>query len=417
MKYLALILLFFTFSFEVTAQSLQAHQESLQTIADGVVHDNIRGFADYNTGKVYNDASTLNPIHEIGMISPYSRMNYPNGIINIAMLELGDFFKQQKYTDYSIKNYNFIFDNVEYFRGKANGRSKWGYPFGQFMVFEELDDCGAMGAGFIDAYMRNKREDAENYINEAAKFIHHDYHRLSDGTLGRTSPVEMTIWADDLYMSVPFLARMGKLTGDNSYYDDAIDQVIKFTNHLWDDKTGLYFHSWYGDIKENSIAHWGRANGWVAMAQVELLKFLPKDYPRREEITENLKRQLINLSKYQDASGLWHQLLDKEDSYLETSGSAMFTYAFAYAVNNGILPERYITVAVLGWEGIMGMSDNYRVNNISMGTGIGNDLNYYYTRAKRVNNVGFGAVLLAGLEVIKYETKNGYVKVSDRDRW
>ena len=400
-----------------TAQNLQNHHESLQKIADGVLRDNVRGFVDYSSGKVYNDASTLNTKGDIGLLSYLSQMEYPNGIINIAMLELGDFFNEQKYIDYALKNYNFIFDNVEYFRGKANGRTKWDYPFGQFLVFEQLDDCGSMGAGFIDAYLRSERKDARQYIDAAANFIHNDYYRLKDGTFCRTEPIEMTIWADDLYMSVPFLARMGKLTNDNKYYDDAINQVLKYSEYLWDEKTQLYFHSWYGDIDENSIAHWGRANGWVAMAQVELLKQLPEDHPARQSIIDNLKQQLINVSKYQGASGLWHQLLDKENSYLETSATAMFTYAIAYAVNQEILPKRYMTVAVLAWEGILSQTDNFRVNSISMGTGIGDDLNYYYTRPQRSNDVGFGAVLLAGLEVLKFETKNGRVKVDDRDRW
>lgn len=399
------------------AQESLKYQESLLKIADGIVRDNIRGFVDYETGIVYNDASKLDPLKKIGFLSGYSRMYYPNSIINIAMLELGDFLNEQKYIDYSIKNYNFIFDNVKYFKGQANGRSKWGYPFGEFFAFDYLDDCGAMTASIIDIYIRKERSDAKKYIDNVAEFMQKDMYRLSDGTFCRHEPVDQTIWADDLYMSVPFLARMGKLSGDDKYFDDAIKQVLQFDEYLWENNTGLYYHSWYSDNKENSIAHWGRANGWVAMAQVELLKSLPADHPKRQVIVDNLIKQLINVSKYQNVSGLWHQLLNKETSFLETSGTAMFTYAIAYAVNNDILPDRYISVAVLGLEGILSQTDNHRVNSISMGTGIANDLSYYETRATRTNNVGFGAVLLAGLEILKYEKANGVIKVNDRHRW
>jgi len=89
----------------------------------------------------------------------------------------------------------------------------------------------------------------------------------------------MTLWADDLYMSVPYLARMGKLTGDNKYFDFAIKQVEQFNKYIYDEATGLYFHTFFNDENMNGVARWGRCNGWVALAQVELLNNLPANHP------------------------------------------------------------------------------------------------------------------------------------------
>ena len=98
--------------------------------------------------------------------------------------------------------------------------------------------------------------------------------------------------------------------------------------------------------------------------------------------------------------------LDKNDSFLETSCTAMFTYGTAYAVNQGFMPNRYIEIAQKAWEAIEEKTNKYNaytVQGICSGTGIGNSLNYYYNRETNANDVGFGAVLMAASELIKYE--------------
>ncbi len=104
---------------------------------------------------------------------------------------------------------------------------------------DELDDFGAMGASMIDVYNSVNRDDYKAYIEKAAKHITEERSRLTDGTLVRKFPHEMTLWADDLYMSVPFLARVGKLTGDKKYWDDAILQIKNFSKYLWDENKEL----------------------------------------------------------------------------------------------------------------------------------------------------------------------------------
>jgi len=140
------------------------------------------------------------------------------------------------------------------------------------------------------------------------------------------------------------------------------------------------------------------------MAKVHLLNNLPEDYPGREDVIMDLERQILGIAKYQSADGLWHQILDKSDSYLESSCSAMFTYCIARAVNQKWIDERYGSIAIRGWEGLKEYKIQLdgQVKDICIGTGIEDNLVFYYERPARLNEKhGLGAVIDAGVEVIK----------------
>ncbi len=377
----------------------------LKTIADKILSEQSYSFVDTETGKRYTNLERVKSFEEINLVSQYANWRYENGVLNIAMLRLSELLKDNRYGNFTFDNIEFIFQNKNYFINKPKNKSKWEYPFGQFFALEQLDDCGSMGASLIDVYQKKKNDKYFEYLLKAGNHILNIQHRLKDGTLCRLEPVEKTVWADDLFMSVPFLARMGELTGEKKYFDDAVKQVIQFYKYLWDTKTELYFHGWYSNEKVNGVAHWGRANGWVIVAQVELLKILPNDHPKRNELIKILKQQIDGVARYQSQSGLWHQLLDKNDSYLETSCTAMFTYGIAAAVNEGWIPEHNISIAQNGWEGLKSKITGIgQVKDICVGTGIEKDLGYYYNRPTKLQDIhGLGAVILAGTEIVKYE--------------
>jgi rhamnogalacturonyl hydrolase YesR len=226
--------------------------------------------------------------------------------------------------------------------------------------------------------------------------------RLEDGTLVRSFPQKRTLWVDDLYMSVSFLARMGEMTGEAKYFDDAAQQVVNFHKYLFDKRKGLMYHCWYSDVNRPGIAFWGRGNGWALLAQVDLLDRLPKGHVQRDTLLALLQQHILGVAQYQGGDGLWHQLLDKSDSYLETSCSAMFTYAVARAVNKGYIEPRYVSIARRGWDGVMSrIRPDGQVEGVCAGTGVGDDLVFYYHRPTPLNDAhGIGAVLLAGAEVI-----------------
>jgi len=396
------IIFFICLKLSILSQTASSNLEIIKSVAKNVVDKNTYTIIDIETGKSISDFNNLTKNKAYKIESPYLNWEYWNGVLNIAMLEIYKLTNDENYKQYSVKNYQFVFDHLDFFEGlyktgiKNTGMDK-------FFEMKMLDDCGAMGAGLLEVYNVDKKKQYKEYIDKTADFIMNKESRLDDGTLARLGPYNKTLWLDDLYMSIPFIARYGKLTGEQKYFDFAAKQIKQFTKYLYDPQTGIYFHCYFSNTGENGVARWGRANGWSLLAQVNLLDALPKNHPDRDTLLAILRQQVVGLARYQSESGLWHQILDKPDSYLETSCSAMFTYAIAKAVNNGWLDENFKTIAQAGWEGIKTkIQPDGQVMDICVGTWIKNDLVFYYKRPTQLNDIhGLGAVILAGTEILK----------------
>ena len=389
----------------LNAQDNNTDEAVTRRIADYILDHSEFAFYSPTNKQTYHSTKDIPEDVEVRLKSTFGEWHYTNGVLNMAMINLGAFLKEKKYTEFAAQHVAFGFDNYKFFKKRfAGDRPHYRFPFGQLWTMKELDDCGAMGASVIDVYQKVKRPDYKAYIEKTAKHITKNQDRLEDGTLVRSFPYKMTLWADDLFMSVPFLARMGKFSGDSKYYNDAIHQVLKFTEYLWNENKELYYHCYYSDLHRNGVAHWGRCNGWVMMAQVHLLNFLPDDYAKRDLIIKNLERQILGIAEYQNPDGLWHQVLDKNDSYVESSCSAMFVYCIARAVNEGWIDRRYASIAIRGWEGLKKheITPDGELKDVCVGTGIENDMVFYYRRPARTNEKhGLGAVIDAGIEIIR----------------
>ena len=358
MKYF-FITLALLLSFNLSAQRShpkpqQDMERLLRNVAENIIENSSFRIIDKKTGETFHDSKNLqvNPNYQVE--SPYNQWRYWNGVLNIGFITLGNQLEEDRFIEYAQKNVAFVFDHDDLFK-KMYDEGLGSTGLEQKFRMGLLDDCGAMGAGVLAVHQIDPQDRYREYLNRAAEYIITKELRLDDGTFCRSGPYEMTVWGDDLYMSVPFLARMGKLTGESKYFDEAVNQVFLFNKHLWDQQTSLYFHCWYDDIKQNGVARWGRCNGWIIMAQIELLDQLPENHPKRDDLKQLLLQQIIGLSRYQDASGLWHQLIDKENTYFETSATAIFTYAVAKAINEGWIDSRYAFIATQGWEGVSSM--------------------------------------------------------------
>lgn len=272
------------------------------------------------------------------------------------------------------------------------------------MIFrgKRLDDNGPMGASLIDLQMKSPDKSFLNYINETADHLNYAEPRLEDGTIARLWPHVNTIWADDAFMAISFLARMGKLTGDKKYIDDAANQVIKYHKYLWCPEKQIFYHYYNTDNDEHGVAHWSRANGWVFMATADLLEVMPQNHPQRDEVLKCFRRQCSGVVRYQGANGLWHQLLDKVDSYEEITGTAMFVFGIARGVKQGWLHPDFIYAAHQGLKGMMTkISENGDVTAICVGTGIMPSPTFYYNRPTQENDpMGEGPVLRALIEMM-----------------
>jgi len=375
----------------------------VKLIANNVLKNTTYLYYDKSTGVFINDLTKYGYTKDIVAQNGYNEWKYWTGVTHIGFNELGEVTKDPIYQTYAKKNFEFFFKDIKYLKSIYTNDNQWNFPVAQGINITQLDDCGAMGASLIEVYNKEKKDEYKAYIDATADYIMNKQIRFTDGAFCRPRPNKNTLWADDLYMSVPFLARMGKLTGNKKYFDEATKQVILFNNYLFDEKTGLMFHCYYSDLNTQGGSYWGRCNGWIMMATSDLLRFLPENHPQRDKIISLLNRQIRNIAQYQSENGLWHQLLNKETSYLETSCSAMFTYSIALAINNGWVDERYKSIALSGWDGInTQITSDGSITNVCMGTGIGNDIKFYYDRPTPYNDLhGLGAVILAGLEVYK----------------
>ena len=392
------------------AQNKMTAEEAARKIADRIVNSTTYLFENKKTGETYKTVKGIPLSNDVQVSSKYNNWHYTNGVTDIAMLELADKLKDKKYEEYVLKNMNFVFNegNYDYFKKlydqtlaekgwKAVRDVNW------CMLYrgKRLDDNGPMGASLIELQERHPNNAFLKYINQTADHLNTSEPRLSDGTIARIWPHENTIWADDSFMAISFLCRMGQFTGDQKYFTDAANQVLNYNKYLWCPEKQLYYHCYHTDNKEHGVAHWSRANGWLFMAQADLLSRMPKNHPLRDAVIKNFQQQASGIARYQGKNGLWHQLLDKEDSYEEITGTAMFVFGIARGVKEGWLHPDFIYVAEQGLKGMMQkITPQGNVTAICVGTGIMPSLQYYYNRPTQEDDpMGEGPVLRALVEM------------------
>jgi len=343
--------------------------------------------------------------------------SYEWGVTYSALLWAGETTGDKKYTDYVKTRLSFLAAWIPPIKKlKAAGViSGSNYTLHQPIEPKALDDAGAVCAAMIKATRAGVNNDLRPQIDIYADWVANKEYRLADGTLARGRPNRNTLWLDDLYMGVPTLAQMGKLTGDKKYFDDAIKQIKQFSARMFNKEKGIYMHGWMESMETHPEFHWGRANGWALLAMTELLDVLPENYEGRDAVLQQFKAHIKGLAAYQSGSGFWHQLLDKEDSYLETSATAIYSYCIAHACNKGwIQSTTYAPMAMLAWNAIATkVTDKGQVEGTCVGTGMAFDPAFYYHRP--VNNFaahGYGPLILAGAEMYKMMEKNKF-KVND----
>lgn len=336
---------------------------------------------------------------------PYADWQYSHGTLMWSILGLQQETKSSSYLDFIKKYTNFILDHFNYLQWQYDSLYAWRGSYHRIFRKSMLDDAGAPALSFAGLYLLEKNEAVGKFLQPFTDYISTRQVRLADSTFCRPEPEEFTIWADDLFMSVPYLIRMSKATGEQRYMEDAVRQVLQFRKYLLNNQTGLYKHGWFSKTGEQSVAYWGRANGWVVWATAELLDWLPVSHPSYRKILEAFKAHLASIAKYQDTDGSWHQVLTRPDSYKETSCTSMFALAMARGVRKGWLNKSFKQVALKAWSYVASrIDDNGIVHGICRGTEIGFDEQFYLDR-KTIDNDprGLGAVITAGVEIAKLQ--------------
>ena len=336
--------------------------------------------------------------------------HYAHGATMLGMLAVADYLGDERIGDFVKRYCDFTIANYDYFKWQYEVRHAYRGSYHRIFRRSMLDDSGAPALPYLELLRRGEGEQFRPLIEEIDEYVSHQQLRLADGTFARPEPEPYTVWADDLFMSVPFLLRRGQMTGDRAYYDDAARQLIQFTDLLFVAEKGLLKHTWFSQSQERSLAYWGRANGWSVWAMSEALEYLPKDHRDYQQILAYFRRHMEGLVAQQDpTSGMWHQVLDYHDSFEETSCTSMFVLGLARGVRLGWLDEVYREAALRGWDGLRGKVDrDGLVRDITRGTGVGDNLQFYYDRDRFLHDPrGVGSVMLAAVEIAKLQSEAG----------
>jgi unsaturated rhamnogalacturonyl hydrolase len=192
---------------------------------------------------------------------------------------------------------------------------------------------------------------------------------------------EQQLWDDTLMMSVMPLAKIGRLLDRPQYVEEARRQFMLHVKYLVDRNSGLWFHGWTFKGRHHfANALWARGNCWVTMAIPEFIELLdlPPGDALREFLLETLRQQIRALQRLQDASGLWHTLLDDPDSYLEASATAGFGYGILKSVRKGYIGAEYRDMGVRAANAVLANIDSQgELKRVSFGTPVFDDLDGY----------------------------------------
>ncbi len=224
---------------------------------------------------------------------------------------------------------------------------------------------------------------------------------LADKQWDKTTPdgitAEARYWIDDMYMITAVQIQAYRATGDTKYLDRSAKTMVAYLDKL-QQPNGLFFHA------PDAQFYWGRGNGWQAAGMSELLLSLPKKHPLRPRIVKGYNLMMESLLKYQTEDGLWRQLLDNPESWAETSGTGMFTFAFVTGVKQGWLDKKkYGPAARKAWLGLVKhINADGNVTDVCVGTNKGFTVQYYLDRARATGDLhGQAAALWSAMALLR----------------
>nr|WP_321307125.1 glycoside hydrolase family 88 protein [uncultured Sphaerochaeta sp.] len=216
---------------------------------------------------------------------------------------------------------------------------------------------------------------------------------------------ENQLWIDTIFMAVLFLYSYGQRFDDTSCIEEAIQQVLVHIKYLYEKENGLFYHGWSFNRNDNfGKIFWCRGNSWFTLGITEFLAMDTK-HPLPESIRKFLidtyRAQVKSLSQLQRKSGLWSTVLTDSSSYEEVSGSAGIAAGIYRGLNLGLLDDSYRCVADYAIAAICeNVSDDGIVKNVSAGTAIGMDSDFYKRILIRPMAYGQSLTLMALIEAL-----------------
>ncbi len=344
----------------------------------------------------------------------WGRWNYPLGVTLYGLLHSARAIGSAELQQYVVGHVQFCCD---LFRYALWDKEQFGGATAIHHLLtsiDSLDDCGSFGSVLLEVARHFEIRGYREIADFVADYISNRQVRLPDGTFFRKHLMhvfhEDTMWADDLYMSVPFLCRYYQLAGDRRYLDDAARQFLGFKRHLYIPELQVMSHVYDFKRQMATGVPWGRGNGWVIFSLSELLAVLPTDHELRPALLEMFRVLCAGYLSLQDEKGMWHQVLNLPESYPESSCTSMFIYAFARGVRLGWLdqPDPYIRAVFRAWEALnrISIDKGGNVYGVCRGSEFSFSPEYYQKELSwNLNDThGIGIVLLAGVEVLNLQT-------------
>lgn len=263
----------------------------------------------------------------------------------------------------------------------------------------------AMGHSMISLYDATGDEKYMEIAKSKIQYLRNEALRFGDNVLQHTVSVNNDFpeqaWCDTLFMAAYFMLRMGKKLEDESLVDDALNQYYWHIQYLQDKATGYFYHG-YNNITKDHMSgfYWGRANGWTAYTMAMAKQYINYLYPMFMEIDCSLRDQLAGLKSVQSNNGLWHTIVDDEESYEEVSASCGI--AAAMILNDNPLHTKYVQKAL---DGVLAnITEDGRVLNVSGGTAVMKDREGYRNVPKTwIQGWGQGLALAFLVNVLRCE--------------
>ena len=163
-----------------------------------------------------------------------------------------------------------------------------------------------------EKYLQPCRETAAWIMGKFPRTQEGGFQHMTSDTLN-----DQELWDDTLFMTVLFLAKMGVMEGKDAYIREAEKQFLLHARYLADPESGLWYHGWtFNGCHNFARAFWGRGNCWVTIAIPEFLHMVDCAPEVRAQLTAVLQKQAASLMRYQNASGMWHTLIDDPSSYV-----------------------------------------------------------------------------------------------------
>lgn len=284
---------------------------------------------------------------------------------------------------------------------KSDNRDEWKYSYGETDEFVLFGDYQICFQTYSDLY---NLAPADYKIARAREVMEYQM---------STNKNDYWWWADGLYMVMPVMTKLHKIT-KNSLYLEKLHEYWEYANSImYDDEEGIY----YRDAKYIYPKHktpsgkkdfWSRGNGWVFAGFAKILQDLPENDPNRDTYIAYYQRMAKRIAELQMEDGYWSRSLMDADygSGYETSGTAFFTYGYLWGMNNGYLSkDEYKTTVDKAWNYLtkIALQESGKVGYVQP---IGENAGQHKVDAETTSNFGVGAFLLTACEMHRFVTQS-----------